>query len=198
MLAIGIVVDDAIVVVENVERGIEDGLTPRDATLRAMREVSDPSSPSRWCSLGRVRAADLGARPSGQFLKQFAATITHQHADLAFNSLTLSPALAAIPLRPHDAPWGQTHARDGRRLRPLLPRLQPLLPTAASEAYGRGVTGILKRKSLAVAVYAVLLGLTSCCSRASPPALKARAPDKQYLIGVASCRPVPAWTARKK
>ncbi len=183
VLAIGIVVDDAIVVVENVERGIEDGLTPRDATLRAMREVSGPIIAIALVLSAVFVPLTLVPGLSGQFYKQFAATITISTLISAFNSLTLSPALAAILLRPHDAPKDKlTRVMDavfGRFFHGFNRFFH-----RRSEAYGRGVTGILKRKSLAVAVYAVLLGLTALLFTRIPTGF-VPAPDKQYLIGVA-------------
>jgi multidrug efflux pump subunit AcrB len=101
VLAIGIVVDDAIVVVEAVERQMERGLSPRDATLEAMRLVSGPV-----VAVGLVLAAvfvPCAFIPgiSGQFYRQFALTIAISTLLSAFNSLTLSPALSALLLRPH-------------------------------------------------------------------------------------------------
>lgn len=104
VLAIGIVVDDAIVVVENVERNIGNGLTPRDATLQAMREVSGPiiAIALVLCAVFVPIAFISGL--TGQFYKQFALTIAISTVISAFNSLTLSPALASILLKPHHAP----------------------------------------------------------------------------------------------
>jgi multidrug efflux pump len=101
VLAIGIVVDDAIVVVENVERNIELGLTPRQAAHRAMEEVSGPVI-AVAVVLGAVfiPTAFMGGL-TGQFYKQFAITIAVSTAISAINSLTLSPALSAILLKPH-------------------------------------------------------------------------------------------------
>jgi multidrug efflux pump len=100
VLAIGIVVDDAIVVVEAVEHHIEHGLAPRDATLRAMEQVSGPV-----VAIGLVLAAVFVpcafiSGIIGQFFRQFALTIAVSTVISAFNSLTLSPALAALLLRP--------------------------------------------------------------------------------------------------
>ncbi len=102
VLAIGIVVDDAIVVVENVERNISNGLSPRDATYRAMEEVSGPiiAIALTLCAVFIPLAFISGL--TGQFFRQFALTITISTVISAFNSLTLSPALAAMLLRPHD------------------------------------------------------------------------------------------------
>ncbi|MFZ4540230.1 MAG: efflux RND transporter permease subunit [Rickettsiales bacterium] len=104
VLAIGIVVDDAIVVVENVERNIENGLKPREATYQAMREVSGPiiAIALVLCAVFVPIAFISGL--TGQFYKQFALTIAISTVISAFNSLTLSPALSAILLRGHDAP----------------------------------------------------------------------------------------------
>src|SRR3954447_12074415 len=100
VLAIGIVVDDAIVVVEAVEHHIEHGLSPRDATLKAMEQVSGPV-----VAIGLVLAAVFVpcafiSGIIGQFFRQFALTIAVSTLISAFNSLTLSPALTALLLRP--------------------------------------------------------------------------------------------------
>ncbi|TAK98123.1 MAG: efflux RND transporter permease subunit, partial [Aquabacterium sp.] len=104
VLAIGIVVDDAIVVVENVERNIANGLSPRDATIQAMKEVSGPiiAIALVLCAVFVPIAYVSGL--TGQFYRQFALTIAISTVISAFNSLTLSPALAATLLKPHDAP----------------------------------------------------------------------------------------------
>jgi multidrug efflux pump len=103
VLAIGIVVDDAIVVVENVERFIESGLSPRDAAHQAMREVSGPivAIALVLCAVFVPMAFLSGI--TGQFYKQFAVTIAISTVISAVNSLTLSPALAAKLLRGHGA-----------------------------------------------------------------------------------------------
>ena len=102
VLAIGIVVDDAIVVVEAVEHHIEHGMAPREATIRAMDEVSGPV-----IAIGLVLSAVFVpcafiSGIIGQFFRQFALTIASSTMISAFNSLTLSPALAAVLLRPRD------------------------------------------------------------------------------------------------
>src|SRR5262249_34117196 len=103
VLAIGIVVDDAIVVVENVQRWLEQGVEPREAARKAMDEVTGPviAVALVLCAVF-VPCAFLGG-VSGQFFRQFAVTIAVSTAISAFNSLTLSPALAAILLKPHGA-----------------------------------------------------------------------------------------------
>jgi multidrug efflux pump len=103
VLAIGIVVDDAIVVVEAVEHHIEDGLSPRDATVKAMQQVSGPVvAVALVLSAVFVPCAFISGI-TGQFFRQFALTIAVSTVISAFNSLTLSPALAAILLQPKGA-----------------------------------------------------------------------------------------------
>ncbi|MDQ3260487.1 MAG: efflux RND transporter permease subunit, partial [Pseudomonadota bacterium] len=183
VLAIGIVVDDAIVVVENVERNIENGLTPHAATVKAMQEVSGPiiAIALVLCAVFVPLAFVPGL--SGQFYKQFAVTIAISTIISAFNSLTLSPALSAILLRPHDAPKDRlTRIMDAlfgwffRGFNRFFRR--------SSNAYGRGVTGLLGRKSIAMVVYAVLLAATALLFTRVPAGF-VPAPDKQYLIGIA-------------
>lgn len=103
VLAIGIVVDDAIVVVENVDRWIEKGLSPRQASYKAMEEVT-PAVIAIACGLTAVFVpVAFISGITGQFYKQFALTISFSTLLSAFNSLTLSPALAALILKPHAA-----------------------------------------------------------------------------------------------
>jgi multidrug efflux pump len=103
VLAIGIVVDDAIVVVENVERNIQNGLTPLQAAHQAMREVSGPIIAIALVLCAVFVPISFLSGVTGQFYRQFAATIAISTIISAINSLTLSPALAAALLRPHDA-----------------------------------------------------------------------------------------------
>jgi multidrug efflux pump len=119
VLAIGIVVDDAIVVVEAVEHHIEEGLAPREATIKAMEQVSGPV-----IAVGLVLSAVFVpcafiSGITGQFFRQFALTISVSTVISAFNSLTLSPALTALLLRPLDKETG-----------PPLPRMVFLLAGA--------------------------------------------------------------------
>jgi multidrug efflux pump subunit AcrB len=100
VLAIGIVVDDAIVVVEAVERQIEHGLPPREATVRAMEQVSGPVVAIGLVLSAVFVPAAFMSGIIGQFFRQFALTIAVSTVISAFNSLTLSPALAALLLRP--------------------------------------------------------------------------------------------------
>ena len=120
MLAIGIVVDDAIVVVENVERNIEAGLTPRDATYRAMKEVSGPIIAIALVLVAVFVPLAFISGLTGQFYRQFALTIAISTVISAINSLTLSPALAALLLKGHDAPKDALTRGMDRVLRLLL------------------------------------------------------------------------------
>ncbi len=103
VLAIGIVVDDAIVVVENVDRWIERGLSPRDASYKAMEEVTPAVIAIAFGLTAVFVPVAFISGITGQFYKQFALTISFSTLLSAFNSLTLSPALAALILKPHKA-----------------------------------------------------------------------------------------------
>ncbi|MEW4569006.1 multidrug efflux RND transporter permease subunit [Tautonia sp. JC769] len=116
VLAIGIVVDDAIVVVENVERNLALGLKPREATSRAMREVIGPIVATTFVMLAVFVPVAFISGISGRFYQQFALTIAVSTVISSINSLTLSPALCAILLKSHD------HGPDTERSW-ALPRL---------------------------------------------------------------------------
>jgi len=103
VLAIGIVVDDAIVVVENVERWLAEGLSPRDAAFKAMDEVTGPVVAVALVLCAVFVPCAFISGITGQFFRQFALTIAVSTVISAFNSLTLSPALAAVLLKPHGA-----------------------------------------------------------------------------------------------
>src|SRR5467141_1304561 len=100
VLAVGLVVDDAIVVVEAVERHIEEGLTPKDAALRAMEEISGPVVGIALVLSAVFIPTALIPGITGRLYQQFAVTIAVSVILSAFNALTLSPALAALLLRP--------------------------------------------------------------------------------------------------
>ncbi len=183
VLAIGIVVDDAIVVVENVERNIEQGLSPVEATYRAMKEVSGPIIAIALVLVAVFVPLAFITGLTGQFYRQFALTIAISTVISAFNSLTLSPALAALLLRGHDAPKDRlTRIMD--KLFGWFFRGFNRAFGASSNAYGRGVGSILSRKSLVMGLYVVLLGVTFVLFRAVPGGF-VPAQDKQYLIGFA-------------
>jgi hydrophobe/amphiphile efflux-1 (HAE1) family protein len=158
VLAIGIVVDDAIVVVENVERNISLGLSPIEATKKAMNEVSGPViAVALVLSAVFIPTAFIGGL-TGQFYKQFALTIAVSTVISAFNSLTLSPALSALLLRGHTAKrdW-LTRGMDA--LLGWFFRLFNKGFTRTTNGYTRAVGGVLRRSGIALAVYAGLIAL---------------------------------------
>ena len=181
VLAIGIVVDDAIVVVENVERNIAAGLSPREATYRAMREVSGPIIAIALTLVAVFVPLAFMTGLTGQFYKQFAIAISTVIS--AFNSLTLSPALAAVLLRSHDAEPDRLTRLINRLLGGFFARFNRVFG-CASAGYARGVSGVISRKAGAMGVYAVLLALTLGVSWIVPGGF-VPAQDKQYLISFA-------------
>ncbi|HTZ75756.1 MAG TPA: multidrug efflux RND transporter permease subunit [Candidatus Aquilonibacter sp.] len=114
VLAIGLVVDDAIVVVEAVEHHIEEGMSPRDATLQAMREVSGPVVAIALILSSVFVPMAFMSGIQGQLNKQFAVTVAISVIISAFNALTLSPALAAMLLRPRKPSRGPLGRFFGR------------------------------------------------------------------------------------
>ncbi|MBB3287965.1 MULTISPECIES: efflux RND transporter permease subunit [unclassified Rhizobium] len=183
VLAIGIVVDDAIVVVENVERNIENGLSPRDATYKAMKEVSGPIIAIALVLVAVFVPLAFISGLSGQFYRQFALTIAISTVISAFNSLTLSPALASLLLKGHHAPKdGLTRIMDavfGWFFRGFNRAFG-----AGSKYYGKGVGGLLSRKSIVMVVYLALVGATYSLFTTVPGGF-VPSQDKQYLIGFA-------------
>ncbi|EPP8291538.1 multidrug efflux RND transporter permease subunit AdeG, partial [Acinetobacter baumannii] len=152
VLAIGIVVDDAIVVVENVERNIEAGLNPREATYRAMREVSGPIIAIALTLVAVFVPLAFMTGLTGQFYKQFAMTIAISTVISAFNSLTLSPALAALLLKGHDAkPDALTRIMN--RLFGRFFALFNRVFSRASDRYSQGVSRVISHKASAMGVY---------------------------------------------
>jgi hydrophobe/amphiphile efflux-1 (HAE1) family protein len=180
VLAIGIVVDDAIVVVENVERWLEQGLPPRDAARKAMDEVTGPviAVALVLCAVF-VPCAFLGG-VTGQFFRQFAVTIAVSTVISAFNSLTLSPALAAILLKPR-----------GSHRDPLTWLLDTFLGWffrsfnwlfgASTALYVRLVGGLLRASLVALVVYGGLLVLTYFRFQSAPTGFIPEQ-DKGYLL----------------
>ncbi|UZF90590.1 efflux RND transporter permease subunit [Bosea sp. NBC_00550] len=183
VLAIGIVVDDAIVVVENVERNIENGLSPREATYKAMREVSGPIIAIALVLVAVFVPLAFISGLTGQFYRQFALTIAISTVISAINSLTLSPALAALLLKGHHAPKdGLTVVMD--KLFGWFFRAFNRFFNRSSEAYGGGVRRVISHRAIMLAVYVVLLGLTGVLFKAVPSGF-VPGQDKQYLVGFA-------------
>ncbi|MBQ4834839.1 efflux RND transporter permease subunit [Pseudoalteromonas luteoviolacea] len=184
VLAIGIVVDDAIVVVENVERNIADGHSPYEATKIAMTEVTGPIIAIAFvlCAVFIPTAFITGL--SGQFYKQFALTITISTLISAFNSLTLSPALSAILLKSHDAP------KD--RLTRILDKLfgawlfKPFnrLFDKGAKGYEAVVKKLIRMSVVVGVVYLALVGSTIGLFQSVPGGFIPQQ-DKQYLVAVA-------------
>ena len=183
VLAIGIVVDDAIVVVENVERNIEAGLSPREATYKAMREVSGPIIAIALVLVAVFVPLAFISGLTGQFYRQFAVTIAISTVISAINSLTLSPALAALLLRGHDQPKDALTRGMDKSLGWLFRGFNKLFHRG-SEAYSGGVKGVISRKTVMLVVYLVLIGVTFGLFKAVPSGF-VPAQDKQYLIGFA-------------
>jgi multidrug efflux pump len=183
VLAIGIVVDDAIVVVENVERNIEAGLTPREATYRAMREVSGPIIAIALVLVAVFVPLAFITGLTGQFYRQFALTIAISTVISAINSLTLSPALAALLLKPHGAP-PDALTRGMDRVFGGFFRLFNRSFVRGAAAYRGGVSRAIGRKAIMFAVYLVLAALTALLFRSVPGGF-VPGQDKQYLIGFA-------------
>jgi multidrug efflux pump subunit AcrB len=183
VLAIGMVVDDAIVVVENVERWIEHGFSPREATRKAMDEVG-----AAIISIAVVLTAvfvptALVSGISGQFYRQFALTIAIATLISAFNSLTLSPALAAILIKP------------GHAKKDLVTRLIDILLgwffrlfnrtfDIGISAYGKLVRRLLRISALALVVYLGLIVLTGTLFKTVPGGFIPTM-DQGYLIAFA-------------
>ncbi|MED5508980.1 MAG: multidrug efflux RND transporter permease subunit [Pseudomonadota bacterium] len=183
VLAIGIVVDDAIVVVENVERNIESGLSPLEASYQAMREVSGPIIAISLTLVAVFVPIAFVSGLTGQFYQQFAMTIAISTVISAVNSLTLSPALSALLLRGHDAPKDRlTKVMDF--LFGWFFRLFNRSFKRASHGYSNSVAGLLRHKSISVVIYAILLGFTVYGLNALPKGF-VPAQDKQYLISFA-------------
>lgn len=183
ILAIGIVVDDAIIVVENVERNIRSGLQPREATIQAMKEVTGPIIATTLVLLAVFIPIAFISGLTGQFYRQFAMTIAISTIISAFNSLTLSPAMSCLLLKKegHNQDWltrtmekvfggffkGFNHFFNRR-----------------SQNYTTALDLIIKRRGRGMAVYLLLLFLTYGVFQIVPTGF-VPAQDKQYLIGFA-------------
>ncbi|MBB6228752.1 HAE1 family hydrophobic/amphiphilic exporter-1 [Polymorphobacter multimanifer] len=186
VLAIGIVVDDAIVVVENVERELKLGLTPREASYRTMNEVGGAlvAIALTLCAVFVPTAFISGI--SGQFYKQFALTISAATLISCVVSLTLSPALAALLLKPHDehaaAPqgWRRVPAKAADRFNAGFDWL--------SERYGRITARAVRSIAIILVVYAGLLVLAGWRLVATPQGF-IPAQDQGYLIAVVQMPP---------
>jgi len=183
VLAIGIVVDDAIVVVENVERNIALGLSPVEATKRAMSEVTGPiiATALVLCAVFIPTAFISGL--TGQFYKQFAITIAISTVISAFNSLTLSPALSALLLKSHDAPKDSL-SRGMDKLFGWVFRPFNRVFGWSADKYSAGVGAVLRKSAIALVLYAGLVFLTGWSFNKVPTGF-VPTQDKQYLVAFA-------------
>ncbi|MCR6686901.1 multidrug efflux RND transporter permease subunit [Pseudoxanthomonas sp.] len=185
VLAIGIVVDDAIVVVENVERHIEAGASPLQAAHLAMGEVSGPivAIALVLCAVFVPMAFLTGV--TGQFYQQFAVTIAISTVISAINSLTLSPALAAKLLQPHGAPKDRLsrgiERLFGWRLQNWIFGPFNRFFRRSSQGYETSVGRILGRRGAVFAVYALLLVGAGVMFKAVPAGF-IPVQDKLYVI----------------
>ena len=161
VLAVGIVVDDAIVVVENIERNMELGMSPREAAHQTMDEVSAAliAIALTLCAVFVPVAFISGI--SGLFFRQFAITIAASTVISCFVSLTLSPALCAILLKPHklgDAPKGP--AGLASFINPFFDYFNRAFEWMSS-SYGKLTGRIVRATAVVLVVYAGLIGLTT-------------------------------------
>jgi len=183
VLAIGIVVDDAIVVVENVERHIEEGLSPLEASHRAMEEVSGPIIAIALVLCAVFVPVAFISGLTGQFYRQFALTIAFSTLISAFNSLTLSPALAAVLLKPRNAPEDAPTRVMNRMLGWLFVPFNRVFGRAA-DRYRNVTRRIVGRSAVAVVVYGGLVAL-GVLGFSRVPAGFVPSQDKQYLVAIA-------------
>ena len=182
VLAIGIVVDDAIVVVENVERHISNGLSPRQAAYKAMDEVTVAViAIAVGLSAVFVPTAFIGGL-TGQFYKQFALTIAVSTLISAFKSLTLAPAMCAILLKPHSTKrdW---FSRVWDFLFGWFFRIFNRAFDWTGNTYGRAVSWLIRRAFLPIGVYLLLLAATAVGFLRTPTGF-IPPQDMGYLIAV--------------
>lgn len=184
VLAIGIVVDDAIVVVENVERNIKEGLSPIDATQKAMKEVTGPIVATTLVLSAVFIPTAFMSGLTGQFYKQFALTITIATIISSINSLTLSPALSAVLLKDETSKkdW-LTRAMDKLLGTWLFTPFNRLF-NRGEKAYGFAVKKIIRSGGIMLVLYAGLAALTYQQFQTTPTGY-VPGQDKQYLVSFA-------------
>ena len=179
VMAIGIVVDDAIVVVENVERHLAEGLAPREAAVRAMQEVTGPILViTAVLAAVFIPTAFMGGL-SGEFYRQFALTIAISTILSAINSLTLSPALAAMLLKPHAAGRGPLARWLGAFNRGF---------DALAARYALFTGQAVRRSVRLLVLYGALIALTVLAFRSTPTGF-VPAQDKYFLVGIVQLPP---------
>ncbi len=184
VLAIGIVVDDAIVVVENVERNIADGLSPVAATQKAMKEVTGPIVATTLVLAAVFIPTAFMSGLTGQFYKQFALTITISTFISAINSLTLSPALSALLLKGHDSKKDALTRGMDKLLGGWLFNPFNRFFARLSDGYGWVVKKVLRFGLLVGVIYVALVGVTGLQFTTTPTGY-VPGQDKQYLVAFA-------------
>jgi hydrophobe/amphiphile efflux-1 (HAE1) family protein len=185
VLAIGIVVDDAIVVVENVERNLEHGLSPREAAFRSMDEVSVALVAIVLVLCAVFIPTMFLTGVSGEFYRQFAVTISAATLISLLLSLTLSPALAALLLRPKSA---EAPARGWRRLVHAGAGKFNRGFDAVSEFYGRSTRALLARPKRVLALYGGLIAATGALFWMTPAGF-IPPQDQNYALAVVQLPP---------
>lgn len=184
VLAIGIVVDDAIVVVENVERNIAEGLKPVAATRQAMKEVTGPIIATTLVLAAVFIPTAFMSGLTGQFYKQFALTITISTFISAINSLTLSPALSALLLKGEDAPKDRLTRLMDRMFGNWLFAPFNRLFNRAAKGYTQGISKLIRLSGIVLVFYAGLMALTYNQFSTTPTGY-VPGQDKMYLISFA-------------
>ena len=181
VLAVGVVVDDAIVVVENVERHLAEGKSAREATLLTMREVGGALVAIALVLASVFVPTAFVPGLSGQFFRQFGITIAVATVISLFNSFTLSPALASMMLKRHVA-----HGKEGGFLTRLTSRAADRFNSAfeaVSKLYGVLVVRLVRHAKLMLGVYVLLLGATGYLLVESPKGY-IPAQDRGYIIAI--------------
>jgi len=186
VLAIGIVVDDAIVVVENVERRLSEGMSPKEAAYTTMDEVGGALIAIALVLVAVFVPTAFITGISGQFYRQFALTIASATVISCLVSLTLSPAMAALVLRRH--PEHPEPAKGWRRPFQVFGQRFNQAFQALSERYGKLTALTVRRGVVMLAVYAVLLVFTVWRFAATPTGF-IPAQDQGYFIAVVQLPP---------
>ncbi|MGO4741689.1 efflux RND transporter permease subunit [Bosea sp. 2KB_26] len=185
VLSIGIVVDDAIVVVENVERHIGLGETPKEAARKAMDEVTAPIIAITSVLAAVFIPSAFLSGLQGEFYRQFAVTIAISTILSAINSVTLSPALAGVLLKPHHSGSNRDWLTRGIDLAfGWFFRLFNRFFDRASNAYVGAARRAIRISGVILALYAGLVGMTWMGFQSIPTGF-VPAQDKYYLVGIA-------------
>jgi len=183
ILAVGIVVDDAIVVVENVERNIRRGKSPRDATMQAMKEVTGPIVATSLVIAGVFIPIAFISGLTGMFYQQFALTIVIATFISTLNSLTLTPALSALLLKSPDVPKDRLSKLIDFLFGWFFHLFNKAFDKSRSQ-YAKGVGVFASRRLIMMGIFSVLVVFTALSFKLVPPGF-IPAQDKQYLVSFA-------------